>query len=1056
MCILSRPLQSREILQNFGGLDRNNLNNILKSDEVDTDIDLSSNSPYVSIGNIHEYSKDVKNNLSFFNLNSQSLPAKYDKIKVTTEYWQHEKSLSFTTLNFSETWLKASEENGKVDMSQFPLNGYQAFAAPAVCSKHGGVVTYVKDFLEVDEKQIFGSRFWDGIFLLVKGNGIKPFILCNVYRSPKNDNNSIQCFLDEFTPIIQSYCRIYKNIIVCGDFNLDLIKTSKSEKIANFLQFMLSNGLCPKITLPTRFAKYSASLLDHIFIKSEDDFVESKTKSGILHSTISDHCGCFSFLSLSKVKSTHFSTIEISANDEKSMNKFAQAIQESDLMSQLNRDVFSNPNETYAILESNLKRCITDHLPTKKVKFNKYKHKKTSWITFGLLKSIHTRDNMYRRWKAKPPTSQLYEALKLRFQKYKTEVDKLIRLAKIDFYQKEFDKFTGDIRKTWKTINTILNRNKRANNFPSHIISQNRKIDDKQEIVDVLNNYFCNIGQQLADNIPDSSKTYSYYLKKQITSTFSFSMVDTNTVNKMLKGFKPKTSKGFDGISMKMIKHVSDFVVGPITLLINQSLMTNIFPSKLKIAKIMPLLKKPNIFTPDNFRPISLLPCVSKIIEKCVFTQVFDYFENHKLLFGSQYGYRKNHSTETACLELVDKLYKQLDDNQSPFCVFIDLSKAFDTINHSILLAKLKYYGFDQNALSWFKSYLTDRKQFVEVDGYKSETKNIRTGVPQGSTLGPLLFIIYMNDINDVSDALSSILFADDTSLNSTISVFQSRDSKELSSKINYELVKVIDWLRANKLSLNVKKTKFMQFRYSQMRPHSLPKLSLKMDGVAIEKVETFIFLGLTISETLSWKHHVEKVRVKISKIIGVMNRIKYQVSSKILLTIYNSLVLSHLHYGILCWGFQCHGLFIVQKKAIRIICKSKYNAHTDMLFKKLKLLKIEDIFKIQCLKFYYRLCKNKIPHYFSTNFRFTRNIDVHERQLRHGNRFRLERVNRMTTRQTLRHYLPGLLNNTPETIMNSINTISILSYKKRIKKMYISAYLEECNKPQCYICNRE
>ena len=388
--------------------------------------------------------------------------------------------------------------------------------------------------------------------------------------------------------------------------------------------------------------------------------------------------------------------------------------------------------------------------------------------------------------------------------------------------------------------------------------------------------------------------------------------------------------------------------------------------------------------------------------------------------------------------------------------MFIDLSKAFDTINHSILLAKLKYYGFDQNALSWFKSYLTDRKQFVEVDGYKSETKNIRTGVPQGSTLGPLLFIIYMNDINDVSDALSSILFADDTSLNSTISVFQSGDSKELSSKINYELVKVIDWLRANKLSLNVKKTKFMQFRYSQMRPHSLPKLSLKMDGVAIEKVETFIFLGLTISETLSWKHHVEKVRVKISKIIGVMNRIKYQVSSKILLTIYNSLVLSHLHYGILCWGFQCHGLFIVQKTAIRIICKSKYNAHTDMLFKKLKLLKIEDIFKIQCLKFYYRLCKNKIPHYFSTNFRFTRNIDVHERQLRHGNRFRLERVNRMTTRQTLRHYLPGLLNNTPETIINSINIISILSYKKRIKKMYISAYLEECNKPQCYICNRE
>ena len=1055
MCILSRPLQSREILQNFGGLERNNLNNILKSEEVDTDIDLTSNSPYVSIESIHDYSNDVKNHLSFFNLNTQSLPAKYDKIKVTTEYWQHDKSLSFTTLNFSETWLKA-EEDGKVDLSQYPLNGYQAFAAPAVCSKHGGVATYVKDFLEVEVKQIFGSRFWDGIFLLVKGEGVKPFIMCNIYRSPKNDNHSIQCFLDEFTPVIQSFCRKYKNIVVCGDFNLDLIKTSRSEKIAMFLQLMISNGLCPKITLPTRFAKYSASLLDHIFIKDQEDFIESKTKSGILHSTISDHCGCFSFLSSTKIKQNNISTIEISANDEQSMNNFAQSVRDCNLMSQLNTDVFSNPNLTYATIESNLKKCISEHLPTKIVKFNKYKHKKSPWITSGILKSIHTRDNMYRRWKNKPPSSQLYEALKLRFNKYAAEVDKLIRLAKLDFYQREFNKFTGDIRKTWKTINTILNRNKRANNFPSHIISNNKKITNKQEIVDVLNRYFCSIGQELADKIPEGSRSYSYYLKKHINSIFSFSMVDTKTVEKMLKDFKPKTSKGLDGISMKMIKHVGDHIVGPITLLINQSLMTNVFPSKLKIAKIMPLLKKPNIFTPDNFRPISLLPCISKIIEKCVFKQIFEYFEENKLLYSSQYGYRKNHSTETACLELIDKLYKQLDDNQSPFCVFIDLSKAFDTINHNILIAKLKYYGFDQSALSWLKSYLADRKQFVEVDGYKSETNFIKTGVPQGSTLGPLLFIIYMNDINSVSDSLSSILFADDTSLNSTISLFQSRDSRDLSFKINSELFKVTDWLRANKLSLNAKKTKFMQFRYSQMNPTSLPKLSLKMDGVVIDKVDTFNFLGLTISETLSWKHHIEKVRIKISKIVGVMSRIKYQVSSKILLTIYNSLILSHLHYGILCWGFQCKGLFTIQKKAIRIICKAKYNAHTDKLFKSLNLLKVDDIFKLQCLKFYYRLRKNTLPLYFSSNFRFTRNADVHDRQTRHGNVFRLERVNRMTTRQSIRHHLPNLLNNTSEMIIDSMNTISLLSFKKRAKKLYISEYSEECNKPNCYICNRQ
>ena len=160
---------------------------------------------------------------------------------------------------------------------------------------------------------------------------------------------------------------------------------------------MLSNGLCPKITLPTRFAKYSASLLDHIYVKNEDDFVDATTKSGILHSSISDHCGCFSFLSSSKIQKAHYSTIEITPNDDQSMNNFVQGMRECDIMSQLNRDIFSNPNETYVKIESNIKQCISKHLPTKKVKFNKYKHKKTPWITFGLLKSIHTRDNLYPR-----------------------------------------------------------------------------------------------------------------------------------------------------------------------------------------------------------------------------------------------------------------------------------------------------------------------------------------------------------------------------------------------------------------------------------------------------------------------------------------------------------------------------------------------------------------------------------------------------------------------------------------------------------------------------------
>ena len=175
-------------------------------------------------------------------------------------------------------------------------------------------------------------------------------------------------------------------------------------------------------------------------------------------------------------------------------------------------------------------------------------------------------------------------------------------------------------------------------------------------------------------------------------------------------------------------------------------------------------------------------------------------------MYESQYGYRKGHSTETACLELIDKLTNKLHNKEIPFCIFIDLSKAFDTLNHSILLRKLKYYGLDNNAISWFKSYLTDRKQYVEIDGVKSQIKSLSTGVPQGSTLGPLLFIIYMNDINIVSNTFKSILFADDTSLNSVISLFKTQNNTHIyiSTHINQELATITDWLRANKLSLHI------------------------------------------------------------------------------------------------------------------------------------------------------------------------------------------------------------------------------------------------------------
>ena len=300
----------------------------------------------------------------------------------------------------------------------------------------------------------------------------------------------------------------------------------------------------------------------------------------------------------------------------------------------------------------------------------------------------------------------------------------------------------------------------------------------------------------------------------------------------------------------------------------------------------------------DNYRPISLLPTISKVFEKCVFNQLYNYFQKYKLFYSSQYGFRKYHSTELACLELVDRIIKELDKGELPIAIFIDLSKAFDTLDHQILLSKLKYYGVDDIPIKWFSSYLNDRQQFVQIEDTCSEKQIITTGVPQGSILGPLLFIIYLNDIQFASTIFKSILYADDTNLISPMSVFSSQDVNLTSDNINTELNKISDWMAVNKLSLNIGKTKFMIFHYPQkkLRPSDIP--TLKINDIQISRTQDFNFLGLTISETLQWKAHVNKISNKISKSVGIMYRIKRYVNSSILKLIYNALILPHLNYS--------------------------------------------------------------------------------------------------------------------------------------------------------------
>lgn len=942
------------------------------------------------------YTENIANHfrIAQWNIRGMNDLQKFDSISLFLDNIK----VPIEVLVIGETWLRLN------NCALYEIPGFNSVFSCRETS-FGGLVVYVKDGLNFN---VLKNVTFDGFHLIhieIERNGLF-YEIVGLYRPPSFDFNN---FINELENILMIHSTRPRFFV--GDMNIP-INLCNNNIVKRYMYFLESYNYFCSNTCVTR--PLSSNILDH-FVCSNDDF--DRVRNDTIFSDISDHLIILSSLKINNPKESIILNKKLI--DKNKLNElFTNYLDDFECNGNIN-DSINNITNAY-------NRIATQCTKIKSEKIN-MKSKHCPWINYYVWQWIKLKHKYLKKVKNDPHNVDLRNM----FKHISVKTDEAKRRCKSDYYKQLLDNTCH--AKMWKNLNEIMGRSKPKTRL--ELKTDGGKTSNNTAVCEIFIDYFSQIGIKLAEKIPKINLNPLNNISRIDRSIF-LRPASENEVGEIIKELNINKSSGPDGFPSVVIKSNVGKFSNILTCLFNRMLEQGSYPDCLKIGRITPVFKGGDTSDACNYRPISTISVFSKIFEKLLVNRLVKFMSKHNILYKFQYGFRKGCSTTTAIVELVDFLISEIDNKNVIGGLFLDLKKAFDTLDHNILLKKLEYYGVRGLANDIIRSYLKDRQQFVSIENSRSRMRTFNIGVPQGSNIGPLLFLIYINDLGNLPLHGIPRLFADDTAI-----FYPHGNTSAVICSMNMDLRLLMDYFNSNLLSLNLSKTKYMLFHSPRKKidPHA----NLSVGSTVIDKVFNFKYLGLNLDPVLSWINHLDSVQRKISSLCGLIYRVRQFVPRTALLKFYFGCIHSHLQYLIIAWGHACKSklrkLQVLQNRCIKTIFSLPPLFPTLQLYTQLphNILPIKGLCDLQVCSFIFDVMKKPNMH-----CNLVLPSRSHEHNTRHANNLLRCRALSSFGQMRISFYGPSVYNIIPERFKLINNKLLFKTNLKRYYRSKISSFL--------------